>query len=438
MSEKRPVMTLASLGISPDQVAKGIPTSGVSFGSSSFIGPWSKMTVYSVATETDPEDVLKGETFEIERDEQQIVLSLWPPMKVNEGSGWFFLTYNDYDVALEAGVRLNEKPRKPNALVRYYMSTSDVMNEADLERLTENFGETLTFDVPIKALAYSDEYPAKNRHPYQQIALTSAVAASAKAFGLLDTEPFDLKELVDAEYKREDEEFTDELYHLLCGDPTAGMFAEIEVDFDDPEVAKIMSARGVEPPEEDEDGMIEVVMIKPILSERREALWAALGEPNMKGYTPGNTTKPSGGMADTNVIDGCPLDKCIRFLSNIWSTPIYARLVLVPDPRPEAMSKAGNRLSIAALTEIYGVGEQGRSVAAAIAADELDGQDVITPTKWPAKPGGWAASKPDGILKFMRENDPGNVMPVEQAIKELYMDSPELLAEWRAAEARTR
>lgn len=430
---KKQKLTLAMLGIGANDVAPGIPTGGIQFGASSFIGPWQMIYVYSIATEEEPESLLQGISATIIRDDKPTDVTLWPPdFPVNAGSGWSFLKYLNYDVAKEVAKILDpEKPRRPNTSLRFYMATASVMNEANLERLTENFGETLVFEVSVKSLAHSEKYPGKNRHGFQQIALPAMVAAFSEVSGDVDVPLFDLKELIDV--RLEDDEYTDELYHFLVGDPVAGAFAPVEVNFGDLRVAKIAESLGLEQPK----GKDEVLEMIPLFSQRRMELWEKLGEKNFKAYTPSGDQNASGNKT-TNTTAGSSLDECLRFVANPWSGPIYSRLTLVPDPRPEALSNAGNRLSIAALTELYGVGEDGRTFAAEVSEEELNSQEVVKVSEWPVKPSGWASGTPEAIIQYMRENDAGNKLPVDKAIATLYMDDNETLAAWRAAEVRTR
>lgn len=424
--KKKQALTLAMLGIGEHDVAAGIPTGGLQFGASSFIGPWSMIYTYTVGVEDEePQEMLQDQVATVIRDDKPVEVNLWPPdFPINAGGGWSFLKYKNYDTAKEVAKLLEpEKPRRPGVGIRFFMATADVMNEPDLNRLTENFGETLVFEVNVKSLAHSEKYPGINRHPFQQIALPAMIASFSEVNGG-DVPLFDLKELI--EVRLEDEEYTDSLYHFLVGDPVAGAFAPVEVDFNDSQVAKIAEALGIEQPSED-----EVLEMIPLFSQRRMELWEKLGEKNFKAYTPF-------GEGTTGATEGSEFDACLRFISNSWSSAIYSRLTLVPDPRPEALSNAGNRLSVATLTEIYGVGENGKQFATDASVEDLDGQEVVKASAWPTKPTGWASGTPESVIQYMRDNDPGNAMPVAEAITTLYMDDAETLAAWRAAEERTR
>ncbi len=425
---KKQALTLAMLGIGANDVAKGIPTGGLQFGASSFIGPWSMIYTYTVGVEEEEvQELLQGQTVTVVKDEKPVEVEAWPPsFPISQGSGWSFLKYKSYDVAKEVAKLLEpEKPRRPAVGIRFFMLTASVMNEPDLNRLTENFGETLVFEVKVKSLAHSEKYPGVNRHPFQQIALPAMVASFSEVNGG-DVPLFDLKELI--EVRLEDEEYTNSLYHFLVGDPVAGAFAPVEVDFDDLRIAKIAESLGLEQPK-GEDEVLEMI---PLFSQRRMELWEALGEKNFKAYT------PSGEGKTTGATEGSEFDSCLRFISNSWSSAIYSRLTLVPDPRPEALSNAGNRLSVATLTEIYGVGENGKQFATDASVEDLDGQEVVKASTWPTKPTGWTSGTPESVIQYMRDNDPGNTMPVAEAVTTLYMDDAETLAAWRAAEERTR
>lgn len=431
---ERPKVTLASLGIDAEYETKGVPTGGAGFGASSFIGPWLCRTIYSLGYEGEIEDVLSGRTVRIEtKDGETTEIGVWPPdYPINSGNGWEFVQYREYAVARAVAAILDEdKPRRPSTVLRFTMDTADVMNVADLDQLAEAFGDHLVFDVAVKALSHSEKYPAKARHCFHAFSMPSAVAAVAVAMEDGDA-IFDIGFLTTPEAR--DMEMTDSLYHFLVGDPVAGMWSEIEIDFEDEHVARIAADLGIEPPTEED----EVLTMIPLLSQRRTELWERLGDPNFKAYTASTTLTAGGKGAKTNAVKDSSLDRCIKFLMTPWSKPIFCRLTMVPDVRPEAVSRAGNRLAIGCITDVFGTGDQARQFAADIAAEELGDSDVVKTKAGPEKSEGWVSSTEETILEYMREHDPDNDMPEGPAVEKLYMDNIETLRAWRAYEESTR
>jgi len=218
---------------------------------------------------------------------------------VPKGGGWWYY-FRDYVAALAAAEDAGVSGR-PRATWRFTAPTTSVLNFAD-QSAAEKFGPML------KAECLVTTYRSKYRHELHMIALPSAVAAMAKFLGY-DNPGFDLKELLDPNTL-----YTVEFEQKMIGDPNSDTFSD------------------------------------SVLWKRRQALWQALGETNPRAYQ----MKGKGTTFDTQ---SEKLSDCLSILGCPWTSPIWARVVYVNDPRLDATFPDANgnpqRLSRPALTSIF-------------------------------------------------------------------------------------
>lgn len=195
---------------------------------------------------------------------------------------------------------------------------------------TRGFGEVISGEVAVRTLSSK-----KYRHEWQLVGFPAIVHAAARLFGF-EVPDFDISEL-----RNQDTAFTDELFAKLCGNPDAKAG--------------------------DEDHYTESVYYK-----QRAAIWAALGEPDpTKCHVTAEGTKWS--------TESAQLDACFQIALSSWSAPIWGRLRLVADPRVDAVSGNGNRLSLGIVTDLY---------ASESAAREAAGDDDGAGTSAPSAPAG--------------------------------------------------
>lgn len=239
-----------------------------------------------------------------------------------EGNGpwyrYFFKTFDECQVAIEKlqieGFRGG--PQRPDQEWRFESPADKLLN---ISRDDNPFGDPAAFSVRLSTLRSK-----KYRHELHFISLPAAVAASAARLGFANP-GFPLDELLD-----QDTIFTDEFQAQMIGDPETGDYPE------------------------------------SVLWQRRATLWAALGEDDAQKYQP----KGTGTRLDT---ESEKLSLCLNILTRTWKKPSWGRLMLVPDPRVDAVytSSSGDtrRLSVPALVEIF------PDEAAAHAAAEAEGAE---------------------------------------------------------------
>lgn len=269
-------------------------------------------------------------------------------------SGWTKHWYAKDANAREAAnmLKLHEGlDRRPGVATvwRFEAQSSSCLNLSPAAQ--DAFGDVLGWESQISTLR-----SVYRRHEYHFVSLPAAVAAVATAMGF-DNPGFDLSELTEADI-------------IYTPDFQARMI-------------------GTEP-QEQEGGKYKHINVKggfwgAVLPQQRDVLWKALGEDNPKAFR----RIGSGTKYDTS---SKQLDQCLRIVERPWTSPAWALLVPVRDPRLDATAKSGMRLTIPALTTIY----QDRGEAEA-AAQELTGGEVATvgddkprlPTLWQGNPLNW-------------------------------------------------
>ncbi len=116
-----------------------------------------------------------------------------------------------------------------------------------------------------------------------------------------------------------------------------------------------------------------------ILWKRRAELWAALGEDNPEAFAP----LGSGHKYETTS------DKLSRILGGIrvgtWRKPLWVRLMLIDDPRVEAVSSSDRRLSRPYIMEIFPTETAAHEAAMELAAANAPVQEEIPFDAPPAK-----------------------------------------------------
>lgn len=378
----RMVWDLGSLGIDENNVAE-IPTGGVDFGAGSFIAPWMVNIVYTFATTEDPE---LHQSMASEAD--QITM---PPYPVRVADPYYWMTYDDKAMAIEAQGKLDPSPNKikPSANWRISCNASEVLNSSDTGKLADSFGDVMVFNVPIKSLAASEKYRAKSRHMYQFFVLPFAVQSAALAFGLLDQPLYHADELT---IEGAQTDLSDEQFFALVGDTKSGDIWE------------------------------------STMGKRRSALWLALGEENAKAYTPIGTKTPNGKRDATTNTTSDNLSRCVKLVSARWSIPLYARVLLVPDPRPDALTNSGGRLSIAVIEELFGPGDQGLTMAKAAADQELEERGKEAGPGHPGLPENWQDAGLEAWLEELSKH--GKDKPASVVMAAAYADSEEQIKAW--------
>lgn len=347
-------LSLDALGIDSSAEARAVmPAGGIAFGAGSMIGPWLAKHRYSFLSDTD----IAG--WNLENDDNLIPA---PDMQVPRGDEWYQYYYTNYQKALEAmNVLKPETEFKPDAVWVFVMSTDDVLNR-DPEQLKPGFGEQVIFDtgkiVSITSVG-SPQYPAKKRHMANFISIPAAVAAAARATGIATDAVYDLSELLEA-----GRDFTDEFFEEMCGD-VRGSYGGC------------------------------------ILAQRRETLWKLLGEEDVRKSTMTGSKTASGNphpLATTSE----KLSRCLALVEGEWKKPIWARLTLVPNPHPDAMSNNGNRLNIPTITQLFGSQAAAQEAADAEKADVGDDVESVAPKL----PENWAGYRDTFITEVKKYDGP--------------------------------
>lgn len=242
------------------------------------------------------------------------------------GSGpwyrYFFKTFDECQAAIEA---LNIEGfrgglRRPDQEWRFESPADKLLN---MSRDDNPFGDPAAFSVRLSTLRSK-----KYRHELHFISLPAAVAAAATRLGYANP-GFPMNELLD-----QDTIFTDEFQAQMIGDPDTGDYSE------------------------------------SVLWQRRATLWSALGESDPKKYQPTGT----GTRFDT---ESEKLSLCLQILAIKWAKPVWGRLMLVPDPRVDALTKEGRRLNVPALVEIFPNETAARTAAQ---AEGAEGESTSTPS----------------------------------------------------------
>lgn len=204
-----------------------------------------------------------------------------------------FYYFRSYEQAERAGKVVGEK-YPPNTVWRWEIPTANIVNLMD-EETRSKFGDVMTQEASVVTLMSK-----KQRHELHMLLLPSAVQSLAMVAGWIDHQIFDYESL------RVDPEMVDDDYQ-----------------------ARVI-------------GTGESGYERSELWQARAKIWAALGEDNPKLYTVNQ------GKNDTQC-------ERLRWCLNIIYQPtqVWARLVSVPDPRVDAMTKTEKRLQIPIVAQMW-------------------------------------------------------------------------------------
>lgn len=341
---------------------------GGDFGPNSFIGPFAARVLYSFYSAVDLMQEWKA------LDQKPTMVS-----RRKMGPGWRYY-YDDSALASKAlELAGNDQIKNASQVWTFQAETAKLLNLAEENK--EKFGDAVTYDVDILTLR------SKKRHPFQLMALPSAVASMAKLLGY-DTPGFPLNELTS-----QDAIFTDEFRTQMIGDPETG-------DYEN-----------------------------SVLWQRRLMLWTALGEKDAKRYNP----KGTGTKFDT---ESDKLSECLSIIALAWSGPAYLRLVQVPDPRVDATyGDDHKRLTVPCIYTVYPDAKTAKGEADEELARRKAGGDAHAGTNGNGPiatglqvPAAWKdLSRED----FIAEVKNTAKKPIAAAAKELEITKDELTA-WRA------
>jgi len=307
-------------------------------------------------------------------------------------SGWrnfYFPSPNDAETA-----RALTGNGYVNQVWRIEMDAAQVLN-ASSDDFAAKWGGVVSGDVRVSSLGMY-----KNRYAYHQMALPSFVQAMAIAAGYVTEPIFHVSELLEAEYK-----FTQENQETMIGTTVKGG------EYTD-----------------------------SLTWKRRSELWAALGEDNPEAYT----VIDSGTEYDTV---SAKLNKLLGLIRvKPWAQSLWCMMYLCPDPRVDALSGSGSRLSVPIITEIY-LGQEAAQAKAnklkaeqetstpgtsvAPSADKPTGNGPPVPEAWKKFPDQWAAEF-GKVIEQEGPSKPPLPMLTSIAVEKLGVTVDELGAWWDA------
>lgn len=217
---------------------------------------------------------------------------------------------------------------------------------------------------------------SKYRHEFHMIALPAMVAAVARLDGM-DVPEYDLSEL---------------------------MVRDITVTAD-------MSRRLIGGMIDDKGKFSTPYWEESELWAKRAALWKALGEDDPKKYTVGALKPNSTEEAPSNTASK-KLQDLLSVYINPWDEAIWARFVMVTDPRIGALTSGGKSLSLPAIVEMFRSKAEAEKAAAAdrerFGKGDEGAVSVKTETRgdFPPLPEGWddAAEWVAEITPFLSMN----------------------------------
>lgn len=336
-----------------------IPTEG--FATTGFVAQWKGRVLYSIMLDLEVPQGTDSAQFGANYVAYLNSLLAGSEEKIPEPiasqrlgeSGWSKHWYDKDADAREAANMLKAHEgldRRPgvSTVWRFEAKSSSCLNLSPAAQ--DAFGDVLGWEAQISTLG-----SVYRRHEYHMISLPAAIAAAATAMEF-DNPGFSLEELTEADI----------------------------VYTPDFQVRVI----GTEPQEG--DGRYKHVNAKggyagSLLWQRRAALWLALGEENPKAFR----RIGSGTKYDTS---SKKLDTCLRIVEVPWMEPAWALLVPVRDPRIDATSKSGTRLTIPALTVIYQSQEEAQAAAQELTGGEVaaaGNDELCLPTLWEGQEGSW-------------------------------------------------
>jgi len=361
---------------------------GTPFEPSGLIAQWSSKILFSFMTQTDPGN--------LEADGMKPAAS----RKMGE---WFTVYYNtqvEGAAAMHAlGVDVNQSGRKqgPQQVWHLEALTSTILN-VTIENLAKFTSSVIASDVRVMT-----EKSKKYRHELHLIALPKAVQAYAKINGW-DVPDLDFSTLTQQVKEGGPDPFTsDELYAKLCG----------KVD---------LNSKTFEP-----------LDWESVLGRQRRALWAALGEPDPSKWHGKYLYDEKG--ARKGMVEGDNLsttsDKLDEALGLIIAPyTVWARRATVADPRVDALTKDGKRLTLPVLWEFFNSEADARKAAteelaaraerqAAKAGVSVDGNKPPLPEVWKVDEKGFIES-----IKLYAGK------PIPLAAKDLMVTNEELVV-WK-------
>jgi hypothetical protein len=266
----------------------------------------------------------------------------WAKSNKRGGGTWYY-----FATAEEAAKAKEPAQNKYGANRIWYFQTErdQILNFADPDALAK-WGQFPSSDCNLKTPGSK-----KYGHEFHLISLPKAVHAAAVFYGY-EVPDYSLGELLDRNAV-----FSDDFYADMCGDPD-----------------------------------VKGSWVDSVLGRRRAALWAALGETNPSRYVIGAIGQY--GTEAPQLVD------CLQIANNIWTAPMWARVVFVPDPRVDAVfGGEDKRVTLPALFEIFPDEAAAREVAVKEVAEfkaRQAGQAAAEPTSAsaPAAPAPAAPAAP--------------------------------------------
>lgn len=294
------------------------------------------------------------------------------------GSYWYY--FFDRDSA-QAAMEALAVDRTPGRVWRFEMPVDTILNARGN---MENWGVAVTSEAKIYSVGY-----AVKRHEYHLMALPALVDALARLFGMTDSRIWHADELLG---EIADEDFTDSLQFMLIGDPEATTddyeaFAQILEAVNDLELAQKI-ALGIAEVTPDSvqhlAGRVRIHYKRSRFWTRRAELWAKLGEHDPDKYIPSGYAISDRGKEQETTAES--LSTLLRFSVEKWNAMLWGRLHLCKDPRVDAVSKNGNRLSLPLISELFGSQEEAQ---AACSDSEATATKPAASGSYPEMPAEW-------------------------------------------------
>ena len=287
------------------------------------------------------------------------------PDNFRQGGTGYWCYYADSAAALTASRSLGNK-FPPNQVWVFEAPIDTVLLP---ETAKTNFGPSISMECGVRT-----HQSKKYRHEFQLIALPAAVAAYAQFKGYINYE-FDLSEISDRDLA-----VTDEFAAHYIG----GEYHDLKLEQN-----------------------VTIPYDECVLYQRRAKLWADLGESDPRVYNPIG----SGRLSTTSK----KLDDCLAIANYDWTSPVWARVAMVLDPRMDALSKgSGNRLTRPALLHLYANEEDARADSN---LTESTSQPTEVATPKPPLPSAWKGLENDWLtqLKALKAQVGSGPIPVVRA-----------------------
>jgi len=150
-----------------------------------------------------------------------------------------------------------------------------------------------------------------------------------------------------------------------------------------------------------------------LMFEQREALWLALGEKNPEAYLePGSLDHK--GRPSPYAMTSPQLATCFKAVNIPWPEPVWCRVVTVSNPHVDGHSKAGKRLILPTVTEMWPDEASARAAVGEVETPQegKPGGRPDIPTAWVDMPDRWR----DQMENFKRKVSQGT--PVEEVYRE--------------------